>query len=88
MIHSGERLDSFLNLYYGTMRRRNALEKYYLKREYFEMLHEKLKGHFKYFYATQNGVDISVELILISDKNIYSFLAAADRGLLFVSTSQ
>ncbi|MFT5749101.1 MAG: hypothetical protein ACI93S_000354 [Ancylomarina sp.] len=75
---SGERLDSFLNLYYGTMRRRNALDKYYLKREYFEMIHEKLKGHFIYFYATQNEVDISVELILISDENIYSFLAAAD----------
>ena len=75
---TGDRLDSFLTLYYGTMRRRNALEKYYLKREYFEMIHEKLKGHFRYFYATQNGIDISVELILISDENIYSFLAAAD----------
>ncbi len=77
---SGERLDSFLHLYYGTMRRRNALEKYYLKRAYFEMIHEKLKGRFMYFYATQNGVDVSVELILISDENIYSFLAATDEN--------
>ncbi|MRT93453.1 GNAT family N-acetyltransferase [Ancylomarina sp. 16SWW S1-10-2] len=76
----GERLDSFLQLYYGTMKRRNALDKYYFKKEFFEMIHKKLKGHFIYFYATHNGIDVSVELILISDENIYSFLVASDEA--------
>ena len=74
----GDRLDSFLCLYYATMKRLNAQEKYFFKREYFEMIHKKLKGRYMYFFANQGGVDISVELVLISDKKIYSFLGGAN----------
>lgn len=75
---SGERLSTFLNLYYKTMKRRNADEKYFFTKVFFESINEKLSGQFMYFYANHEGVDVSTELVLISDDKIYFFLGATN----------
>lgn len=80
----GDKLDSFLRLYYGTMKRRNAQEKYYLKREYFESIHKTLKGSFMYFFVNHGGIDVSAELVLISDDKIYFFLGGTDEDAFFM----
>ncbi|MRT93420.1 GNAT family N-acetyltransferase [Ancylomarina sp. 16SWW S1-10-2] len=75
----GKQIEAFLDIYYGTMDRLMANEKYYFKREFFERIHDKLKGHFVYFYAKKGNQILSVDLVLISDHKIYSFLSATDR---------
>lgn len=76
--YKGEGIDEFLRIYNGTMDRRNAQKQYYFKREFFERIHDKLKGYFVYFFALHDGQVISADLVLISDKKIYSFLSATD----------
>lgn len=74
----GDNIDAFLDIYYGTMDRRMAKENYYFNREFFECIHDKLKGHFVYFFALKDNVVVSADLVLISDDKIYSFLSATD----------
>lgn len=74
----GEHVDDFLRIYYSTMERRQAKAKYFFKKEFFNQIHDKLKGHFVYFYATKDDQIISADLVLISDNKIYTFLSATD----------
>lgn len=74
----GKYTDEFMDIYYGTMDRRMALQKYYFDRRFFEGIHSKLKGHFVYFFAKRQGRIISADLVLISDDKLYSFLSATD----------
>ena len=70
----GERLADFLSIYGHTMDRRHALDGYRFPREYFEQMHPGLAGQFAYFHALLNGKAVSAELVLISEKSVYSFL--------------
>ena len=71
---TGERLDEYLDIYEHTMSRRQASERYYFPRSYYESIHEHLAGQFIYFHALHEGRVISTELVLISAENVYSFL--------------
>jgi hypothetical protein len=74
----GERLDEFLGVYAGTMERRNAAEKYFFPREYFERFRTDLKEQCVWFHACVGAKIISTELVLISADRIYSFLGGTD----------
>ncbi len=71
---NGKRLDEFLNIYYSTMDRRSAARTYYFDRTFFDTLIRTLKGNYAFFHAMHDNKIISTELVLISEKNIYSFL--------------
>ena len=75
----GNHIEEFLDIYYGTMDRLKANEKYYFKRDFFERIHNNLKGHFVYFYAKKGNQILSADLVLISENKIYSFLSATNR---------
>ncbi|BAX82615.1 GNAT family N-acetyltransferase [Labilibaculum antarcticum] len=81
---SGERLSSFLDMYYQTMERRNAQEKYFFSKDFFEAIHKNLKRQFMYFYATHEGVVVSTELVLISDDKIYFFLGGTKEAAFYL----
>ena len=70
----GERLDDFLAIYRHTMDRRDALDRYYFPREYFEQLNATLRGQYAYFHALLDGRVVSTELVLVSADRVYSFL--------------
>ncbi len=70
----GEHLDEFLDVYYGTMRRRGAADAYLFPRAYFERLTSELAGRFCFFHAVQDEVVVSSELVLLSAERVYSFL--------------
>lgn len=70
----GKRINEFLSIYYSTMNRCHAGSDYYFPKEYFEMIHSKLKGQYMYFHAIRDQNVIATELVLVSDYNIYSFL--------------
>lgn len=70
----GERVDEFLGIYRTTMDRREAAERYYFSREFFERIHEQLSGQFAYFHAYREGIIVSTELVLVSKSAVYSYL--------------
>ena len=74
---SWDRMQSFINLYYRTMSRLNAKEKYFFDRDFFYRIMNRLKGCFTCFYVNYSGVDIASELVLISNEAIYYFLGGS-----------
>lgn len=70
----GTRLDDFLDIYAGTMDRREASSSYYFPREFFECIIAELPGCFAFFHILSEGEVVSTELVLVSAHHIYSFL--------------
>lgn len=70
----GKQLDSFLDVYRETMQRRNAEESYLFPRSFFEDIIQKLRGEFVFFQVQKGDAVVSVELVLCSGENLYSFL--------------
>lgn len=77
---SGERLDDFLEIYHGTLDRRDAAEGYYWPREFFESIIAELAGSFMFFHALAEGRVVSTELVLVSSESVYSFLGGTRGG--------
>lgn len=77
---TGQRLDSFLRIYRNTMDRREAGSSYYFPESYFRTLQQNLPGSFRYFHAVLRGEPIASELVLVSERNVYSFLGGTDEA--------
>lgn len=73
-------LDDFLRIYESTMGRRHAAEFYRFPRSFFERLSESLAGQYMYFHALYAGQIVSTELVLVSQRNVYSFLGGTDEA--------
>jgi hypothetical protein len=71
---TGSRLDEFLSVYYSTMERRGASERYFFPREFFIAIINALSNQFVFFNAIRHGRMISSELVLVSARHLYSFL--------------
>ena len=71
---AGEDIDDFLSIYHTTMTRREASEKYYFGRRFFETINTQLQGNFTYFHAWSEGKIVSSELVLYNENEAYSFL--------------
>ena len=70
----GRNLNDFLTIYHSTMDRVDAKGQYYFSEEYFKEFIDKLSGHFGFFHVRYKEKIIATELVLMSSKNIYSFL--------------
>ena len=70
----GTRFSDFLRVYYRTIDWRRALESQHFPRAYFELIQARLRGQFAYFHALVDGAPVSTELVLISERSVYSFL--------------
>lgn len=70
----GRRLAEFLEIYHGTMDRRDAKEGYYFPREFFERICRDLKNQFMFCHVLSGETVVSTELVLVSHRHIYSFL--------------
>jgi hypothetical protein len=75
---AGEELDAFLGVYSATMTRRGARPDYYFPRAYFERLFAELRGSLALFHARHGGRIVATELVLVSARNVYSFLGGTD----------
>ena len=71
---TGEQLEAFLDIYYTTMERNEAKSFYYFDKAYFQAIIDTLPGQFMFFHVWKDDVVISTELVLCSDKYVYSFL--------------
>jgi hypothetical protein len=70
----GKRMEEFHRIYTATMTRRNASSYYFFKREFFESIVERLKGHCAFFHVIHEGKVVSSELVLLSRRHAYFFL--------------
>jgi len=70
---SGDRLSDFLGLYYDTMRRTGAEERFFFSEDFFAELN-KMKDQFAYFFVLDGQDVVSTELVLFGSENSYSFL--------------
>jgi len=71
---TGDRLQEFLAIYHATMERRNADEYYFFSAEFFQKIVASMPGNFAFFYCDKDGIAVSVELALVTESRIYSFL--------------
>ncbi|ADY27195.1 methicillin resistance protein (plasmid) [Deinococcus proteolyticus MRP] len=68
-------LDAFLDIYHGTMQRRDAGEWYYFERPFFQTFEDEMPGSFVLAEVfDEAGQMVSTELVLQSDRFLYSFL--------------
>ena len=70
----GQRLDSFLEVYYDTMQRRQADSSYFLPAEWFKKLRQKMPGYHMFFHAMQGDKVVASELVLYAKERVFSFL--------------
>ncbi len=74
---NGTYLKEFLEIYYSTMERNNAQERFYFPEDFFKRIHE-MEGNYIYFHVLYRGRIISSELILVGSHAGYSFLGGTD----------
>ena len=77
-VRRDERLEdvgSFLDVYWSTMQRRGAAQWYHFDKRFFDSFLETMAGCYSVFSVVdQGGRVVSVELVLESDRYLYSFL--------------
>jgi Acetyltransferase (GNAT) domain len=71
---TGDLLEGFLDIYYGTLDRRRAARNYYFSRRFFEALIEGIPGQFLFAHAFSGSRLVATELVLVSAKHLYSLL--------------
>lgn len=76
--NTGEYLDDFLEIYYDTMSRSKAEQKYYFSRQFYELLN-KMRDNVMYFHVIYEGKIISTELVIYGSENAYSYLGGTNR---------
>lgn len=79
--YSGERLDEFLTIYYSTMEKNNANEKFFFSKEFFQLINE-MRNNIVYIHILHKGKVVSTELVIYGPENCYSFLGGTMREYL------
>lgn len=75
-----ELVDSFIPLYEQTMRKDNATQYYYFKRDYFMSTLDDLKDNLTFFYALFEDKIISMSMILFGNRKMHYHLSASDQN--------
>ncbi|MBP1762987.1 MAG: hypothetical protein H6Q65_45 [Firmicutes bacterium] len=78
----GKRIEEFKRIYYATMDRKSAQQKYYFSEDFFSAVVKKLNGKYLFFHTLYANKVVSTELILVSDKHMYSFLGGTEKEAL------
>ncbi|OPY58746.1 MAG: FemAB family protein [Pelotomaculum sp. PtaU1.Bin035] len=66
--------NDFVSIYHHTLMRNQAGEFYYFNNDFYDCIHEELKGNFLYAHTLKSGRVISTELLLYNQTYIHSFL--------------
>ncbi|WP_044495094.1 GNAT family N-acetyltransferase [Nesterenkonia massiliensis] len=79
---TGHHIETFIDLYYATMRRRNADVRFFYDEEFFDMVHRVFEGQIAYLFAIHEGAAVSTEMVLYCGDTAYSFLGATEESSL------
>lgn len=71
----GERVEEFQKIYESTMRRNQAQEYYYFKKEYFEYLINEMRDHTIFFYAIYQGIPVSASIFFYNERYMHYHLS-------------
>ena len=85
---TGKGIDNFIRLYYRTMQRRQATQRYYFSEEFFRKIAKNLPGQFFLSSAIYKGEVIACKLVLSSQDHIYPFLGGADETFFNLNPTQ
>jgi len=72
--YNGDKLSEFLEVYYRTMQRRKAEERYFFQESFFHNLCVSMPECFVFLHTLAKGRVVSSELVLVSKFYVYSFL--------------
>lgn len=81
------RLNDFLDIYYGTMKRNNANASFYFKKDFFEDLN-KMRDNVAYFYVLDGVRVISAELVIYDENNCYSYLGGTNSDYFYLRPNE
>ena len=73
-----ELFDEFINIYNATMKKDNAEEYYYFKREFYESIHNDLKGNYEMFWAEYEGKIIAMSIMIFANGRLNYHLSGSD----------
>lgn len=79
---TAEHHDVFVDLYYATMRRRDADARFFYGQPFFEMMQQTFGGQVSYLFAVVDGRPVSAELVLCCGETGYAFLGATEESSL------
>lgn len=82
---SPDNIDSFIDIYYSTMKRDNAKEFYYFGNEYFQTLLDTLKEYVLFVEAVFEEKTIAAGLYFITDGTIHTHLSGTLSEYLYLS---
>ena len=85
---TGATLETFIRLYYQTMQRCQATQQYYFPEGFFRKITTNLTGQFFLCQAMYQGEVIASYLVLVSQENIYYFLAGSDENFFKLRPNQ
>jgi len=74
---TGEKLDDFIRIYYGTMKRNEAKDSFYFRKEFFEDMNQMF-ANVAYFNVLNNDEVISTELVIYDENCCYSYLGGTN----------
>lgn len=72
---SGEHLEEFIEIYNETMKRNQAEDYYYFKRDYFEYLQREFQNNLVFFYAVYQGKIISAAMFFYNEHFMHYHLS-------------
>lgn len=75
--NTGEHIDDFLDIYYGTMERSKADRQYYFSGQFYKRLN-RMADNIMYFHVVHERKIISTELVIYGSENAYSYLGGTD----------
>lgn len=75
--NNSQYLQEFISIYYNTMRRNGAKQKYYFSEKFFQEI-LKMKNNSLIFFVKYKQEFISTELVLYDKNNCYSFLGGTN----------
>ena len=77
-------IEDFKRIYYSTMHRRQAEQKFYFDDNFFETIKNKMPEKYVLFYVYYNDKVIATELVLKSQKILYSYLGGTDEDYYYM----
>lgn len=71
-------MDMFMEVYNATMRKDNAEEYYYFKREFYESIDRDLRDNYEMFYAMYEGRPIAMSIMIFANGRLNYHLSGSD----------
>lgn len=70
-------LDNFMSIYNETMNKDSAIQYYYFKKEFYELIYNELHDNYEMFYAEVDGKIVAMSIILFANNKMHYHLSGS-----------